>query len=139
METIERPYNPEVDSDFIYTTFLKSFRDSGFARGILLQVYEKGQRYRIKRILADPNTKVVMLVDPQDTDVIYAYMIYSEPNLIHYIFTKAPFRKLGLAKKLISRLTSPYIYTHKTNIEVEQLLHSHPILLNSMYNPYLLP
>jgi len=138
MDIIIRKYDPMIDEDFLYTTFMKGFRNSSFARSIPTKIYEFGQRQRINNIIEHRETEVVIATDPSTPEVIYGYAIKANPSLLHWIYVKPAFRGQGIARKLLEGLGEAVMYTHKGNIEIEKLLQEKEELQTWVYAPYYL-
>ena len=131
---------PLADNDFIYDSWIKSYSNSGFSRGIPTSLYVVGQRSRIDKILGSPPTKVTIATNPEEPSVIYGYSVITGENILHYLYVKNAFRKLGIGTQLINRLFgSQVLYTHKSaDIWAERILKEDPTFNEWMYDPYVL-
>lgn len=111
------------DTPFIFNSWLKSFRvHSKWAREVAPEVYYASH----KKVVADFLAKSVGLIacNPDCANQILAYGIYQTPirgvTVLHYIYTKQPYRKMGLATDLFQRLLAsakhdpklPVVATH---------------------------
>lgn len=118
------------DIPFIYSTMLKSLQtDSIMGKLTTASIFYKEYRHVIDDILFDSTTLVAC--DPANPEVVYGYLIYQRPNIIHYAFTKQAFRRLHVQTRLlnVASLSNPVTITHKTkSINFAQL----------RYNPFLL-
>lgn len=124
----------ESDTNFILSSWLKSFRNSQAVRGMDNEEYFTGQELVIKKILHKSITKVI--VNPEDEDQILAYMTVETKNhkaIVHYIYVKQTFRGFGLATKLIKAfaLHDPIYFSHMTPA-AKHLSKKH----NAKYNLY---
>ena len=134
-----RAFDRLSDEDFVYSTWMKSFRDSSYARAIPTQLYNMGQRSRIYRVLEAKDTVVQIACDPNTEELIYGYMVSAYPNVLHYVYTKGQYRKLGIAKALLANhIGKTTIYTHKGDIRTEKLLKTDPTFVEWIYDPYIL-
>lgn len=116
------------DIAFIYATWLRSYRsDNDFAASMRSSIYFAFYRTVIDQLLMDSKVSVAYLSD--DPDIIFGYCV-SNGEVLHYVYVKEAFRKLGIAHKLIGNVTS---CTHKTHC-VEKYLKNDSI----QYNPLLL-
>jgi hypothetical protein len=72
---------------------------------------------------------------PDNVDVILGYLVY-QPGILHYVFVKEGFRKLGIAKDLViqSDLKDDCKCTHKTEW-VYKILRKYPDIT---YDPFIL-
>lgn len=122
------------DLNFIFATWLNTMEDdSCFGK-----IYKKGQflsfyRSIIDFILSKPDVTVRIVGLEGNDDVIYAYMV-SEPGILHFIYTKVPFRRFGLARMLFESgafKDQKAFFTNQTRM-VQAILTMHP---NLMYKP----
>lgn len=122
------------DINFLYNSWLQSYRAAPSARPMTNDVYFATQKAIIHNCLQRGN--VLLAVDTEDPSSIFGYICY-EPQLVHFIYVKYPFRKLGIAKKLFAEaqidLTNPIIVTHWTFASQQYQQKSN----NLIYNPLL--
>ena len=120
------------DESFIYSSWLRSYRSSPIVTHMNNDVYYDNHKLVIKKLLEISD--VMIACNPEDPDQIYGFICY-EPGIIHYLYVKYPFRKMGLAKYLLSSIPSDatkIIITHLTS-SVKSRLNDEMI-----YNPYIL-
>ena len=129
------------DINFILATWLKSFRGSDVSRGIPSEILFSEHQNLIKNILL--NSTVTMLVSSEDSTQILGYIVHDiNLPIVHYIYVKYPYRKLGLARHLFNNFyndrfeLNQHIHcTHRTNYSRWGDLKDKYKLV---YNPYLL-
>lgn len=122
------------DLAFIYSTWGRSYRyDSPMGRSCKNSIFFPNYNRIIDNILAQPDTKIAVACDPLDENVFYGYMV-SQPNVLHYAFTKEQFWNYGIAKSLFDHLGRPKYYSHKT-FSCRPILDKFPELV---FNPFLL-
>jgi len=114
------------DRSFILSSWLKSYRDTDFARHISNDAYYAGQARLIDDLL--DTSCVIVASDPEYPTSIYGYVVYKD-NILHYLYTKYPFRRNGVANLLYEVAGRPAVATHWTFV-VPKL----PFKLS--YNPY---
>jgi len=119
------------DEAFLMSSWLKSYRDR--ESHVRTTIYFPMQKEVIEKLLA--RSKVVVAVDPEDTDMIYAYAV-GEPavNTLHYVYVKHSLRMHGVAKKLVEQILDPtklIVASHRPNA-MEDVLYKY----NMVYNPY---
>lgn len=129
------------DVPFIFNSWLKSFRDAPAVQGIPNVVYYKQHHDVVERVLAAPGLQVLVVCNKEHPEQIYAYLvatIEATEVTIHWIYTKHPFRRMGMAGQLykslcnIVQLAKPLLmYSHRTH--VGGLLANK---INLIYNPY---
>lgn len=107
---IEREEEPG-DRDFILASWLRSYRLSETVKGVDKSLYYSGQNKLASRILAGSEVKI--LAASEDPKTIVAWMCYRFP-VIHYIYVKQDFRRMGLASRLLGDPQKWAAYTHKS-------------------------
>jgi ribosomal protein S18 acetylase RimI-like enzyme len=133
----------EADVAFIFNSWLKSFRDSAFARSITDTIYFNEHHRVIEELLK--NCEVFIACDEKDVSQIYGYICaeYIEGIFcVHYVYVKHTYRNLGIAKKLASQYNyNPDVATlisHCTSTaskltEKFKLVHSPYVALSHIY------
>lgn len=92
------------DIPFILNSWMLShldwLRSGGGTPSLSNAHYFEWQKPRVERLIATSVTLVAH--NPEDEDQIYGYAVYRTkvPMLMHYVFVKYPFRKLGVARRL---------------------------------------
>ena len=100
------------DEAFIMSTWLKGlYYGNSWFRQIPQDTFFDAYRDVITRLAASSEIKVACLAD--DPDVILGYSVSSGP-ILHWVFVKQAWRKLGLAKDLVNPRT--YVTTHMTTV-----------------------
>lgn len=124
-----------ADLDFIYATWLKSYRHaSQFAKKITNAVFFEMHHKVIDNFIARGG--IVFIAHPKgEPDVILGY-ICTEPNfpVVQYIYVKKPFRKMGIGHALYKGANEPLLFTHWT-ADTDWIVKK---LEKLTYNPYLL-
>lgn len=128
-----RSFEPE-DTNFIYSSWLKSYRQSDFSKKTPNNIYYTFQKSRIDRLAKDAT--ILIACSPDNPQQIYGYAIGTS-EVFHYVYVKYTYRKLGVAKRLLEILNpkfgeTPIICSHCSNYWSE---HSNKYKLT--YNPYL--
>lgn len=108
----------EADVNFIFSCWLKSYRDSFFAQCISTTVYFSEHHKVVERLLQSCDVWVAC----SDTDVgeLYGFICGERVQgllVIHYAYVKHNFRWLGIGRKLLECFNydgSTGIYTHLT-------------------------
>jgi len=131
-----RPAN-ETDIPFLFNTWLKSYRNSYFATLIPNPVYFTEHHKIIESLLKD--SQVIIACNENDTTQIYGYIVADNSDTalaVHYIYVKQSFRRLGIAKMLLSSLRpdqdTAAVCTHITYV-------TKPLApkYNLIYHPYI--
>lgn len=92
------------DVGLIYDSWLKSYKGANdrHESGLPDWIYFDHYRGIIDQLLA--RAEIAVLCDLNDTDFIYGWLCYELPGpfgVIHYVFVKKDYRRLGFATKLI--------------------------------------
>lgn len=133
-----RRYAPETDEAFIYSSWLNTYKhDSYFAKRIKPYVFFKGHRQILNHILFKPIVKALIAHPKDEPDTITGYLIYErhEKPVVHFVFVKKEFQKLGIARTLFDAAEidpQDFTFTHWT-MPVNDLIQKYP---NIIYDPY---
>lgn len=104
------------DSNLFLSSWLKSFRQSEFARDMKNPVYFSGHEKLIKKALSRSNT--ICAVNPEDHAHVFGWISFeqlSPYSILHYLYVKEKFRGFGIGRKLFGFIQRrPFIYTHQT-------------------------
>jgi ribosomal protein S18 acetylase RimI-like enzyme len=127
----------DADVPFIFNSWLKSHRFSPSTSGCQSPVYF-AQHHKLIEGLCK-RASIIVACNDKDLGQIYGYVCCEkiEDNLVvHFIYVKETFRKLGIAKMLLDtqgwRRDAAFFYTHRTR-SAEAL--GDKFLM--VYNPYL--
>jgi hypothetical protein len=127
----------EVDVNFIFSSWLKSYRLSSFAKQISNAVYFPEQHKLIENLLK--SSVVLVACNIEDPDQVYGWVCATKimsVYCLHYIYIKQQFRKFGIARFLMQ--TSGHnpdiigLYTHHTNVMADMAKKA-----NLVYHPYI--
>ena len=128
-----------ADVPFIFSSWLKSYRaNSPFARSVSERIYFDREHAIIERILARGRTLVAHVEG--DPDTILGYLVaeqFAIPAVAHWLYVKGPWRRAGIASKLVEASgldMADCHYTHQTKA-TGYLLHRWPGLT---FDPWLL-
>lgn len=92
---------PGVSSDiaFIYATFLQGlYHGSEYFSDVPRDTFFDNYKLVIEALLQRASVRVACL--EEDPDVILGYCVYKD-NALHWVYTKKPWRKMGIARALI--------------------------------------
>ncbi len=122
------------DLPFIYSSWAKSYcYNSPIGKSCANSTCFWGMNRIIDHILKQPDTRVIVAVNPLIPNVLYGYVVF-QPGILHYAFTKEAFERWGIASSLIHHAGMPSIYTFKTFM-VKSIMIKHPEM---EFNPFLL-
>ena len=126
------------DKAFVFNSWLKSFRNGFFCKNVDNTIY-----FLNHHKIVDSCTlkgKTIVCCNADDPKIIYGYVCYEEIEgqfVLHYVYVKNIYRKLGLAKQLLQRTGHDFnvlgCYTHQTIVGVQK-----EEQYNLVYHPYLL-
>lgn len=134
-----------TDAPFLFNSWLKSFRKAWFSMRIPSDVFFAQQHLVIEDILQRPGTRVFVVTPAGDEDTICGYAVTEavpgtdgKALIVHYVYVKETFRKLGLGKQLlvsagVASDTHVVMVSHMTQ-------HAAPIVekYHMVYNPFVL-
>lgn len=130
----------DQDVNFIYHSWLKSFRKSDFARPITDTVYFPEHHKLIENICVKDSTEMLVACNQDEPDQIYGYIVGELMEgipCVHYIYVKHTFRGLGIGTRLLQclkpNLGTGSVHTHHTGA-ANKLGNR----FNSVYQPYVL-
>ena len=126
------------DESFIYNSWIRSYWEhSDWAKLMDKRVFD-GQHHALIQGLIE-NAKVLVAVNPDDFDHIFGYVAFDTIDaltVIHYVYVKSPYLRLGVGKKLLEatgyQQGMPLIATHWTR-PCKELRHKIPMV----FIPYL--
>jgi GNAT superfamily N-acetyltransferase len=110
----------------IYDSWIESFRMSHAAGPIPMDMYRTLYREIIRRILTSDGVVALVAANPEiERDNALGYIICHPASppivhvpIVHYVYVKAPFRRLGLARMLMLRAgvdpREEFVYTFKS-------------------------
>lgn len=107
------------DISFITATWMRALWHSGMYKHIKKSIFMTEHHDAIqKRMRA---LECVVACNPDDPYVIYGYLVFSRPNVIHFAYTKGSFRNMGISRELIRKSieSDEIIYTHQTDYSRE--------------------
>lgn len=127
----------QEDVNFIFNSWLKSNRHAKNIFDVPNPVYFSQHHVLVEGLLKRSN--VIIACNPIDSAQIYGFISYEtieDSPVVHYVYVKEAFRKLGLCKMLIKRANidydKPFFVSHFCKIALYALPH-YPLV----YNPYL--
>lgn len=127
------------DLPFLYDTWLNSFRyDSPLGKSCKNSVFFSEYKLVVDRILSESETLVAH--SPEDSDLIFAYLVFQVPDIIHYAFCKEAFRMLGIVHELYLEAFGPtprkIDVTHKTT-KIAEIFRVNQNLIHNPFHLYL--
>lgn len=100
------------DWPFVLSSWLRSYHDrpsESPAVDVPNELYfaDAGQHGIVTSIFNDVDTRIVVACSEDDWRAIFGWAAFgpTEPATLHYVYVKSPYRKLGVARALLSRLT----------------------------------
>lgn len=88
----------EADEDFLYSSWLHSFRYCLVNLGMGKDEYYRTFHKRIEEILKGAEVKVAC--EDSDPELIMGYVVYGQRE-VYWVYVKEDFRKLGVGTKLL--------------------------------------
>jgi hypothetical protein len=127
----------EGDAHFILNSWLKSFRNSHFAKSINSTVYFNEHHKVVRRLIK--RSTILIACNPEDHNQIYGYLVLEKVDgvlTLHFAYTKQVFRKLGIQRQLLALVNHDFqndsaLYSHDTKMGRELAAK-----FNLVYHPY---
>ena len=97
-------YSVPEDEPLIYSSWLRSYKQSPINKRIRAQQYYAGQKRVIERLLA--RSHVVVVCNPDDQSQVYSFgVVELEPEhmVLHWVQTKYTFKHFGFARRIIEQ------------------------------------
>ena len=127
----------QEDVGFIFNSWLKSFRNSNYARYISNTIYFTEHHKLIEKLITE--NKVIVACNQEDPNQLFGYICAGNVEgffICHYIYVKHTYRNMGLGKELLNQFNhdpaTAGLYTHHTRI-ADRLAPRY----NLVYHPYL--
>lgn len=123
-----------ADLAFIRNSWLRNYHEHGHLSHVPNGVFfsDDGHWGVVDRCLTGP--RVVLVAHPEgDEDTILGWTC-AELDVLHYVYVKAPFRRLGIARTLLGRYKPLTTCTHWTPVIREWASRGRAYT----FNPYLL-
>ncbi len=133
----------KADVSFIYNSWLKSFYDnSSWAKQIPPKIFFDNHKKVITHIMN--SSGMVIAANPDEPSQIFGYGIFQQTSgdiaVIHYLYVKQPYRKLGIGTALFDNIKHqcrhdpvfPCLGTHSTRVFEDVLARK----WNVVFNPY---
>lgn len=103
--------------NFVKSTWLKSFfgNKSHLVENIQPEVYYHEHAKLVDKAME--KTRCLMAMSNDAPDVAVGYMIFSLPDVIHYVYVRHAFKNFGIAKTLLLASgidKDKFTYTHRT-------------------------
>lgn len=116
MQVLVRPVKA-TDLNFVFDSWMKSWRESKWAGTIPNHLYYETQRTLIEDLIAR-GAKIYIAYPENREEVILGWACSEEKDgaaVVHYLYVKDPFLGLGIQERLISVLpgSKPGFVTHK--------------------------
>ena len=110
-----RPYE-RSDGVFVHNSWLSSswhiYKDLPTKAKQLMSI-------RIEKVSAQ--SQILMCVDKEDPEIIYGYVVW-EQDVVHWLYVKYAFRKMGLASYLLEMLPASAKRQHSIQTKAGQHL-----------------
>lgn len=102
---VTREFRPS-DFNFVANSYLRSYRSGPEAKYMPSDFYYPEYKEKLTHMIK--TGKVTILCSSQDEDQIVGYSITDKIldwNILHYVYIKFTFRRMGLAKQLLADLS----------------------------------
>lgn len=107
----------DSDKAFLISSWLRSFAASKLALLADSDAYFQGYRPLVEAALS--RSRVLVACQKADPDAIVGWVAVEPGDVprLHYVYVKHPFRRFGIAKRLVAPLLGAAVtYTHETPV-----------------------
>lgn len=115
---IEVSYPTSDEFKFIIDSWSSSFRKSKFAGVIPNNLWMETQRATISQIMLREQCDILLAIAPRTSEEqprrIMGYIV-GEPGILHWVYTKKDFRRLGIGSSLLQELLSKWPRTQRAH------------------------
>ena len=125
------------DLNFVFNSWLKSYRASAFSRSVTNTIYFDNHHKLIEKYVLAGNHYIAC--DQNDPSQIFGYVVAERVDgilVIHYLYVKQSFRNMGIGKLLLEQVgfdvKTASIFTHMSE-QANRLAAKY----NFIYHPYL--
>ena len=107
----------EGDKNFVLATFLRGlYYGESFFSQVPKDIFFDRYKHVAQALVNDPNTILRVACLPEDEDVILGYSLQSrDSKTLYWVFTKAAWRRRGVAKSLTQYSNIEYV-AHLTRL-----------------------
>ncbi len=126
----------EGDRNLILHSWIREGYVSTFARTMGVGVWNENHE-RLLREHVLPRSSVTVACLPDLQDAVMAYAVHEGPAL-HFVWTKPRWRKLGIARRLLSTLPAIQFATHRVDSGERYPFNPYPLFLGASW-PLSLP
>ena len=138
LQVNEIKFRPIKDSDksFIYSSWLKSYRESDLAKHMVNSIYYDYHAKVIEAAMA--SSTIIIACNDQDEDQLYGYIVFQQIDdvaLVHYTYVKFPYRKFGIGRQLFE-FAQPDTEQFTVVTHIPRNFEGLSKKLNLVYNPY---
>ncbi len=116
------------DLNFILATWLRGlYYGNDWFHKIFKETFFKNYQIVIEKIMQRPGIKVHVCCLKEDPHVILGYSVI-EPGILHWVFVKQAWRKIGIARDLIPDTTQTVTHLTNRSKSIETRFHFNPFL-----------
>ncbi len=121
----------EADLTFVRSSWFESYRHGGFAPQVAFPVYREGQHNIIEGCLRRGRTLVAFATVVPDE--VCSWVCVEGSRIIHYVYTKQAYRKMGIARKLVEKASVDSLTEHTHDTRAGRSLAAR---IGTKLNPY---
>lgn len=113
-----------TDRNAIIDSYLRSNSTKGLNCLMTKKEYFREYNIKINKLIDHKQTKIYLAVFSKSPAVIFSWIIATPcRNMVHFMYTKFPYRKTGMASNLFARCTKNFteVYTDHIPFNVSEL------------------
>jgi len=134
IDIVVRDGRPDEEA-LVYKSWVGTYSSSLFARGISRGLFEERHTKLVRDILKRGGV-IRVAHAAEEPDAILGWAVIERPNVLHYVYVKEPFRRLGIARRLVAEVPARFRFTHYHQ-NADQFVNKFRGDKGGMYDPYL--
>lgn len=112
--------NRQEDLNFIYSTWLNGLKYGNDLFSLIPpKIYFSEYSKILETLIHADTTEVKVAALIEDPDVIIGYSVLHPPHILHWIFVKPPWRKIGISKLLIPNTITTITHITKLALSIK--------------------
>lgn len=94
----------EADTNFILSTWIRSYYSNGTGYRERMGVFHKGMETLIKGKYENRSIIPLVACLDEDEDAILGFAVFGTDYTLHYVCTKETYKRMGICKMLLSHM-----------------------------------
>lgn len=123
LEYVVRP-GTEGDHPFVARSWVMSLRAlDRFSKRAHTPTFFRHHHVAVGNLLRRPEVKVRIAAPPDDDFTVLGFAVIQPPAIVHMVYVKAPFRRIGMASRLLAGAKSKGLTYTQVTRDVRDWIH----------------